>query len=121
ALPKYLSSDHPLYLFHQWQANLRVLEIREIKTVPSVPLSYPFGERLIGTIRRAYLHKTLFWTATDLENKLQLFHHTLNRQRVPSGLRGRLPDPDETTTPLNFNSYRWQPHRRGLYQTPTAA
>ena len=34
-LPKYLSSDHdPLYLFHQWRANLRVLEIQEIKTLP---------------------------------------------------------------------------------------
>ena len=32
-LPKYLSSDHdPLYRFHQWQANLRVLEVQEIKT-----------------------------------------------------------------------------------------
>src|SRR5262249_46951229 len=30
-LPKYLSSDHdPLYWYHQWQANLRVLEIQEI-------------------------------------------------------------------------------------------
>jgi putative transposase len=39
-LPKYLSSDHdPLYRFQQWQANLRVLEIQEIKTVPYVPLS----------------------------------------------------------------------------------
>jgi putative transposase len=39
SLPKYLSSDHdPLYQFHQWQANLRVLEVREIKTVPYVPL-----------------------------------------------------------------------------------
>jgi putative transposase len=39
-LPKYLSSDHdPLYRFQQWQANLRVLEIEEIKTVPYVPLS----------------------------------------------------------------------------------
>ena len=37
-LPKYLSSDHdPLYRFHQWQANLRVLEVIEIKTVPGVP------------------------------------------------------------------------------------
>ena len=53
SLPKYLSSDHdPLYRFHQWQANLRVLEVREIKTVPYVPLSHPFVERLIGTIRR---------------------------------------------------------------------
>src|SRR3984885_1134466 len=38
-LPKYLSSDHdPLYKFHQWQANLRILEVTEIKTVPYVPL-----------------------------------------------------------------------------------
>src|SRR5215472_2364553 len=28
-LPKYLSSDHdPLYRFHQWQANLRILEVQ---------------------------------------------------------------------------------------------
>jgi putative transposase len=47
AQPKYLSSDHdPLYRFHQWQANLRILEILEIKTVPYVPLSVP------GTIDR---------------------------------------------------------------------
>src|SRR5215467_12527010 len=33
--PHYLSSDNdPLYRFHQWQANLRVLEMTEIKTVP---------------------------------------------------------------------------------------
>ena len=45
--PKYLSSDHdPLYQFHQWQANLRVLDVKEIKTVPYVPLSHPFVERL---------------------------------------------------------------------------
>src|SRR5580658_6402950 len=60
--------DHdPLYRFHQWQANLRVLEVTEIKTVPYVPLSHPFVERLIGTIRREYLDHTLFWTSADLE------------------------------------------------------
>jgi len=38
--PKYLSTDNdPLYRFHEWQANLRVLEVIEIKTVPGVPLS----------------------------------------------------------------------------------
>ena len=41
-VPKYLSSDHdPLYRFHQWQANLRVLGVTEIKTVSYVPLSVP--------------------------------------------------------------------------------
>src|SRR5262249_47653328 len=42
-LPKYLSSDHdPLYRFHQWEANLRILGVTEIKTVPYVPWSHPF-------------------------------------------------------------------------------
>lgn len=71
ARPKYVSSDHdPLYRFQQWQANLRVLDVTEIKTVPYVPLSHPFIERLIGTIRRECLDRTLFWTALDLEAKL---------------------------------------------------
>ena len=73
---KYLSSDHDrLYQFHQWQANLRVLEVTEIKTVPYVPFSHPFVERLIGTIRREYLDRTLFWTTVDLEMKLSDFQH----------------------------------------------
>jgi hypothetical protein len=43
ALPKYLSTNNdPLYRFQQWQSNLRVLEVMEIKTIPYVPLSHPF-------------------------------------------------------------------------------
>ena len=34
-LPRYLSSDNdPLFQFHRWQANCRILAIEEIKTVP---------------------------------------------------------------------------------------
>src|SRR5437867_12398191 len=81
-------SDHdPLYRFHQWQANLRVLAVQEIKTVPYVPLSHPFLERLLGTSRE-YLDQTLFWTAADLENKLRLFQDYFNRQRAQSGSKG---------------------------------
>ncbi len=70
-MSKYLSSDNdPLYRFHQWQANLRVLELTEIKSIPYVPLSHPFVERLIGTLRREYLDHLLFWTTSDLEKKL---------------------------------------------------
>jgi hypothetical protein len=44
-MPNFLSSDNdPLYRFHQWQANLRILEVTEIKSVPYVPLSHPFVE-----------------------------------------------------------------------------
>jgi len=61
SLPKYLSSDHdPLYRFHQWEANPRILEVTEIKTVPYVPPSHPFVERLISTIRSEYLDRILF-------------------------------------------------------------
>ena len=123
-LPKYLSSDHdPLYRFHQWQANLRVLEVKEIKTVPHVPLSHPFVERLIGTIRREYLDRTLFWTTADLETKLFDFQNYYNGHRTHAGLEGRLPEPtvDGSASPLGLDSYRWRRHCRGLYQTPIAA
>ena len=121
-LPKYLSSDHdPLYRFHQWQANLRILEVKEIKTVPYIPLSHPFVERLIGTIRLEYLDQTLFWTTEDLEKKLRDFQHYFNRHRVHAGLEGRLPEPVEESKPISFASYRWQQHCCGLYQTPIAA
>jgi transposase InsO family protein len=74
SLQEYLSTDNdPLYRFHQWQANLRVLEVVEIKTVPFVPLSHPFVERLVGTLRRECLDRTLFWTTADLEAKLLAF------------------------------------------------
>ena len=123
ALPKYLSSDHdPLYRFHQWQANLRVLEVTEIKTVPYVPLSHPFVERLIGTIRRELLDRTLFWTTADLEAKLIDFQHYYNARRTHAGLEGRLPEPSaDASAPIDLGSYRWQRHCRGLYQTPMAA
>src|SRR5262247_1819925 len=121
---KYLSSDHdPLYRFHQWQANLRVLGVTEIKTVPYVPLSHPFVERLIGTVRREYLDRILFWTTADLETKLLDFQHYFNAHRTHAGLDGRLPEPDVggSAPPLALGSYRWQKHCRGLYQTPIAA
>ena len=78
-LPKYLSTDNdPLYRFQQWQANLRILEVTEIKTVSYVPLSHPFVERLIGTVRRDYLDRILFWSTADLEGKLIAFQHDYN-------------------------------------------
>ena len=76
--------DHdPLYRFHQWQANLRILNILEIKTVPYVPRSHPVVERLIGTVRRECLDRLLFWTAADLERKLVEFQQVLQRASHP--------------------------------------
>ena len=122
--PTYVSSDHdPLYQFHRWQANLRILDVTEIKTVPYVPLSHPFVERLIGTIRRECLDRTLFWTAADLEAKLREYQGYYNGHRTHAGLNGRPPTPsaDGRCSLANIRSYRWQSHCRGLHQTPIAA
>ena len=55
-LPVRLSFDHdPLFQFQRWQANLRILGIEAVQTVPLVPCSHPFVERLIGSLRREYL------------------------------------------------------------------
>jgi putative transposase len=121
-VPRYLSSDHdPLYRFHQWQANLRVLGVTEIKTVPYVPLSHPFVERLIGTVRRECLDHLLFWTAADLEMKLSAFKGYYNGYRVHTSLEDQTPIETPESKGVNFKSYRWQKHCHGLYQTPTAA
>ncbi len=124
SLPRYLSSDHdPLYEFQRWKANLRILEVREIKTVPYVPLSHPFVERLIGTIRREFLDLVPFWSAHDLQRKLQEFQDFYNRDRVHRGLGGQ---PPESSSPKARNVARLDDYRRksscsGLYQLPIAA
>jgi hypothetical protein len=88
-----------------------------------VPLSHPFVERLIGTIRRECLDRTLFWTAADLEMKLLDFERYFNGPRAHAGLDGGTPEPspEPVCARACIGCYRWQPHCRGLYQTPMAA
>jgi putative transposase len=97
--------------------------VTEIKTMPYVPLSHPFVERLIGALRRECLDRTLFWTATDLEAKLLDFQHYYNEHRTHAGRQGPPPvtgvNADHSLA--NLSCYRWQKHCRGLYQTPMAA
>ena len=123
--PRYLSSDNdPLFLFRQWNANLRILDVVEVKTVPYVPLSHPFVERLIGTVRREYLDQVPFWSARDLERKLMLFKEYYNRDRVHRGLDRAPPDEKGANTDreiAHLDDYRWQKRCRGLYQLPAAA
>jgi transposase InsO family protein len=90
--PKYLSSDHdPLFRFHRWLASLRVLQIEEIQAVACAPLSHPFVERLIGTIRREYLDRAFFWNAMDLTRKLAQSQDYYNAHRVHRSLAGPHP------------------------------
>ena len=123
--PRYLSTDHdPLFEAHQWQANLRVLEIDEIKTVPHVPVSHPFVERLIGTIRREFLDHVLFWNTRDLERKLADFQVYYNAARSHTSLDGHTPlgfACKHTLAPAELDNVRWVSHCRDLVQLPVAA
>jgi putative transposase len=120
--PKYISSDNdPLFQYHRWKANLRVLEIEEIKSIPHVPMSHPFVERLIGSIRRELLDHTFFWTATDLENKLRDYQCYYNKYRAHSGRDGATPIKSANKKVIDINEYRWKKHCRGLFELPVAA
>src|SRR5215475_7895906 len=91
-LPRHLSSDHdPLFRFDRWLANLRILEVKEIKSIPYVPVSQPFVERLIGTIRRDFLDHVLIWNAVDLGRKLEELRNYYNDNRVHQSLGGNTP------------------------------
>ena len=124
-LPKRVSTDHdPLFRFHRWLANLRVLEIKEVKSVPYAPVSHPFVERLIGTIRREYLDHTFFWNAVDLERKLDEFQGYYNAYRVHRSLDGITPTKRAgapSPAPATLDRYAWRQHCRGLFQTPVRA
>jgi len=123
--PHYLSSDNdPLFQYHQWQANLRILGIEEIKSIPYTPVSHPFVERLIGTIRREYLDRVFFWNAQDLERKLGGFLRHYNHNRVHQSLDGGAPaEVSGGHQPLsaNLSHHSWISHCNGLFQTPIAA
>jgi putative transposase len=72
-------------LFPSWLANVRILEVEEIESIPYVPVSHPFVERLIGTIRREFLDHVLIWNAIDLQRKLEEFRIYLNRPGFAGG------------------------------------
>jgi putative transposase len=125
SLPKHLSTDHDaLFRFHRWLANLRVLAIDKIKSVPYAPVSHPFVERLIGTIRREYLDRVFFWNVVDLARKLGEFRDYYNARRVHRSLDGTAPaqhTDGSAAAPAALDHCVWRQHCRGLFQIPLAA
>ena len=120
--PQRVSSDNdPLFQYHRWKANLRILEIEEIKSLPHVPMSHPFVERLIGSVRRELLDQTFFWIATDLGNKLRAYQRYYNEHRCHSSRDSATPAQPDGENVISLNNYQWQKHCRGLFQLPVAA
>ena len=70
---------------------LRVIEVRQVKSVPYIPISHPFVERLIGSVRRVHLDRMFFWNAVDLARKLGEFTTYYNCNRCHQSLRRGTP------------------------------
>ncbi|MFT6303439.1 MAG: putative transposase [Granulosicoccus sp.] len=124
-VPRYLSSDNdPLLRYHRWQANLHILEVAEIKSIPYTPTSHPYIERLIGTIRREYLDRLFFWNTQDLERKLESFAQYYNQHRAHQSLDGKTPvsaNDSVYSQRANLTHYAWKSHCHALFKTQIAA
>ena len=122
--PAALSTDHdPLVEFHRWKANLRILEIAAIKSVP-LYRCLTRSLNVIGTVPRELLDHVPFRHAADLERKLRQFRDYYNEARVHHSLGGVTPSTHISTEdrrPASLAAYLWQPHCRGLYELPVAA
>jgi len=126
-LPKYLSSDNdPLFRFYRWKSNLRILDIEEIKTIPETPISHPFVERLIGSVRREYLDHVFFLNKYDLQKKLDHFQEYYNETRAHSSLEMKTPKEIASENNIekkvaSLDNYQWSSRCNGLYKLPMAA
>jgi len=65
--------------------------------------------------------QTLFWTATDLENKLQDYQSYYNEYRCHLSRDVAAPIERESKEIADINKYRWEKHCRELFQLPVAA
>ena len=124
-MPKYLVTDNdPVFQYECWGANLRVAWIKEVKSIPDIPISNPFVERAIGTTRQEFMDHTLFWNKKDLEGKLLQFQKYYNEARVHYSLKGARPDTFEEKKKsyvVDFKNYKWKTYCNGMYQSPIAA
>ena len=120
-----MSTGHdPLFRFHRWRANLRILDIEELKSTPFVPRSHPFIERLIGTVRREYLDQVFVWNGLDLQRKLERFAVYYNQRRVHAALGGRTPAERggaSGSRRADLRHFVWRSDCTGLFHTPIAA
>ena len=69
-LPKCISTDNdPFFKFQRWEANLRILEIEQIKSIPYTPISQEYVPY--------YTSLVLFVITSKLAECRRLFHFPL--------------------------------------------
>ena len=89
-----------------------------MESIPYIPESHPFIERLFRTIRNELLDQTLFWGKQDLQIKLNSFKDYYNDTHGHWGLGQLTPNQQRQTghKPKNFIepiANQWQSHCSG--------
>jgi putative transposase len=124
-IPKRLSTDNaPLFNFSQWQANLKILDIENIKSVPYTPISHPYIERLIQTVRQEYLDKLIVWNESDLVKKLNRFRDFYNANRCHYALEYATPEQkysNQHQNIISIDKFKWKKYCNGLFELPVSA
>jgi putative transposase len=91
--------------------------------IPFMPRSHPFVERLVGTISRELLDRTLFWNERDPLKKLNEYQTYFNEARVHSAIGGKTPDNRDSQTKITreLRNLKWRSYCQGLVNVPVAA
>ena len=70
------------------------------------------------------MNKILFWTSSDLQNKLDKYQFYFNSSRCHWGIDRVTPHQKAVVKSgevINLKNYRWKKHCRGLFDLPVAA
>ena len=110
----------------RWKANMNALDITEIKSIATTPVSHPFVERAIRTTRNELLDQVLFFNKYDLQNKLNNYQQYYNETRAHSSLGMNTPKEMASGEIISrkcvsIDNYAWQSYCRELYKFPITA
>jgi putative transposase len=68
-----VQAANPLWGAPRIHGELRKLGIEDVLTAPRSPWQHPFGERVIGSIRRECLDHVIVWNERSLRRHLQRY------------------------------------------------
>jgi transposase InsO family protein len=89
--PAKVVHDHGSHFDGQFERQLRVLEIEQVRTVTGLPSLNCFAEGAIGTCRRELLRHIRCADAAELQRYLDDYRIYVNEERAHQGIDGRAP------------------------------
>ncbi|WP_217356516.1 integrase core domain-containing protein [Legionella sainthelensi] len=88
-----------------------------------MPISHPYIERLIQTVRLEFLDKLIIWNEGDLIKKLNCFRDYYNTNRCHYGLGHAAPEQkysNQQKKVISLDEFKWKKFCNGLFELPIA-